>query len=296
MSWSAKDIPDQSGRVAVVTGANSGLGKEITARLAERGALVIMACRNTDKAHGAADDIRREVPHARLELLTLDLANLASIGAFADAVQSAHDRLDRLVNNAGLLTSDRSTTTDGFETHFGVNHLGPFALTALLRPLVERTAGSRVATMSSVLHRFGRLDFDDPMATRRYSAWRAYAQSKLAGVLFSNELQHQFVRSGSTSISVAAHPGGGKTNFGNGETRLLNKVTTFAASRFGQAPRVAALPMLRALTDPDVRGGEFYGPRFLAAGPAVRERPSRRARNTEDAARLWQLSHALTQR
>lgn len=296
MSWSANDIPDQSGRVAVVTGANSGLGKEITTRLAEHGALVIMACRNTGKAHDAADDIRREVPHARLELLTLDLADLASISAFADAVQSGHDRLDLLVNNAGLLTSDRSTTTDGFETHFGVNHLGPFALTAHVRPLVELTAGSRVATMSSVLHRLGRIDFDDPMATRRYSAWRAYAQSKLAGALFSNELHRRFVGSGSTSISVAAHPGGGQTNFGNGETRFLNKATTFAASKFGQAPQVAALPMLRALTDPAVRGGQFYGPRFLAAGAAVLERPSRRARNTDDAARLWHLSHALTRR
>jgi protochlorophyllide reductase len=296
MSWSAKDMPDQSGRVAVVTGANSGLGKEITTRLADRGALVIMACRNTEKAHDAADDIRREVPHAQLELLTLDLADLASISACADAVRSGHDRLDLLVNNAGLLTSDRSTTADGFETHFGVNHLGPFALTALLRPLVELTAGSRVGTMSSVLHRLGRMDFDDPMATRGYRAWRAYAQSKLAGVLFSNELHHQFVCSGSTSMSVAAHPGGGKTNFGNGENRFLNKATTFAATKFGQAPRVAALPMLRALTDPAVRGGEFYGPRFLAVGPAVRERPSRRARNRDDAARLWHLSHALTQR
>ena len=119
---------------------------------------------------------------------------------------------------------------------------------------------------------------------------------KLAGVLFSNELHHQFVCSGSKSMSVAAHPGGGKTNFGSGETRFLNRATTFAASRFGQAPRVAALPMLRALTDPAVRGGELYGPRFLAAGPAVRERPSRRARHTDDAARLWHLSHALTQR
>lgn len=296
MSWSANDIPDQSGRVAVVTGANSGLGKEITTRLAEHGALVIMACRNTEKAHDAAHDIRREVPHARLELRTLDLADLASVSAFADQVRTTHDRLDLLVNNAGLLTSDRSITTDGFETHFGVNHLGPFALTAHLRPLVQRTPGSRVATMSSLMHRLGRMDFDDPMATRKHSAWRAYAQSKLAGVLFSHELHRQFVDSGSPSISVAAHPGGGQTNFGSGETRFLNKATTFAASRFGQAPRVAALPMLRALTDPAVLGGQFYGPRFLAAGAPVRERPSRRGRNDDDAARLWHLSNALTRR
>ena len=293
MAWTADDMPDLTDKVAIVTGANSGLGLEISRHLADHGATVVMACRNSRKADDAANAIRREVPHARLEQRQLDLADLTSIATVADVVGADHERLDILINNAGLSGSDRTTTTDGFETVFGVNHLGTFALTAHLRPLIERTPGSRVATMSSAVHRLGRINFDDLMAERAYKALRAYAQSKLANLLFTAELHRQFTTSGSSTIAVAAHPGGAPTNLGSdnhGVTGAIAKLPTFT----GQSIQTAALPMLLAVTAAEVRGGQFYGPKYQVTGRPVIETPSRRARNVNDATRLWELSERLT--
>jgi protochlorophyllide reductase len=292
VGWTADDMPDLTDKVAVVTGANSGLGLEISTRLADHGATVVMACRNSSKAEAAANAIRRQVPHADLEVGRLDLADLASITAFADGFGADHDRLDILVNNAGLNSSDRTTTADGFDTVFGVNHLGPFALTAHLRPLIEQTPGSRVAAMSSVVHRIGRIDFDDVMAERGYKALRAYAQSKLANLLFTAELQRKFTETASNAIAVAAHPGGAPTNLGSDDHGITGAMAKLPAL-IGQSLETAALPMLLAVTGPGVLGGQFYGPKYRVTGRPVVEKPSRRARNARDAARLWDLSERL---
>ena len=297
MTWTAADIPDQSGRLAVVTGANTGLGLEVATRLAENGATVVLACRNSEKAERAAAGIRAEVSGARVEVGSLDLASLASVAAFVDRFGSDHQRLDLLINNAGLMAIDQSTTEDGFETQFGVNYLGAFALTQRLRPILEATSGSRVASMSSVAHRAGRVRFDDLMGDRHYRRWGAYCQSKVANLLFTFELQRQFAAGPSDTIAVAAHPGFTYTDLGKeiGHLSLFNR---FAAAAMTVCPPVAggALPMLRAATAPDVSGGQFYGPQFLITGPPVLEKPTRRARNADDARKLWEISADLIRR
>ncbi|MDQ2754544.1 MAG: oxidoreductase [Actinomycetota bacterium] len=294
MTWTADDIDDQHGRTAVVTGANAGLGLEIATRLAEYGATVVLACRNLAKAESAATGIRAYHPDAQVEVLPLDLADLSSVRKFVDHFEAAHDRLDLLVNNAGLMAVDESRTADGFETQLGVNHLGHFALTAHLRPILQATPHSRVAAMSSMGHRAGRMDFDDLMGERRYGRWRAYFQSKLANLLFTAELQRRLEAAGSSTIAVAAHPGGTSTDLGTEGHGLTNRVMGLLGPTATQPVFIGALPMLRALTAPDVRGAQYYGPRWLMAGPPVLETPSRRARNASDAQRLWELSAKLT--
>lgn len=291
MNW---NLPDLTGRTAVVTGANAGLGQQITRRLVQSGATAVMACRNADKAEAAADAIRAAVPGARLTVASLDLADLASVERFTVDFLAGHHRLDLLINNAGLMAVDESRTVDGFETQFGVNHLGHFALTQQLLPLLQATAGSRVATMSSFGHRAGRMNFDDLMNDRGYRRWGAYFQSKLANLLFTRALQKRLQAAGSTTVAVAAHPGFSRTELGKQGRSLSNRVMSTVVPLFVQSAASGALPMLRAATDPDVVGGEFYGPRFVSGGAPVRETPSRRARNDHDAERLWTVSTSLT--
>jgi protochlorophyllide reductase len=294
-TWTAGDVPDQNGRIAVVTGANAGLGYEIAKVLAARGATVVMACRNLAKAEAAAGRLRDALPGAVLEVRPLDLADLASVRAFAERFATEHDRLDLLINNAGLMAIDEARTADGFEMQFGVNHLGHYALTAHLLPLAERTPGARVATMSSMGHRAGRMRFDDLMPQGRdYDRWRAYFQSKLANLLFSAELHRRLEAAGSSTIAVAAHPGGADTDLGTEGSGTTNAVIRRTSRYFGQSPVDGALPMLRAVTDPSVRGGQYYGPRLITFGGAVLETPSRRARDAESARRLWTVSAQLT--
>ncbi len=292
--WTLDAMPDQTGRTAVVTGANAGLGYEIAVALAAGGARVVMACRNLDRATGAAATIRRRVTGARVEVGRLDLADLASVAAFADGVAAGHDRLDLLINNAGLMAVDRSRTVDGFETQFGVNHLGHFALTARLLPLLTATAGSRVVTMSSMGHRAGRMNFDDLMFDRGYGRWRPYFQSKLANLLFTAELQRRLAATDAPTIAVAAHPGASRTDLGTEGRGVTNRLMARVVPLLTQPAAVGALPALRAATDPAVRGGQFYGPRLLAVGHPVLETPSRRARDGGDARRLWEESLRLT--
>lgn len=294
--WTPNDIGDLTERVAMVTGANAGLGFEITRELARHGAAVILACRNKDKADQAVDRIRSEFPDARLEVAQLDLASLRSVSDAAGRFRESDRPLHLLINNAGLMATDQSTTADGFETQFGVNHLGHFALTAELLPAIAATPGSRIVTMSSMGHRAGRMHFDDLMFHGRYDRWRPYFQSKLANLLFTAELQRRLNNAKSTTIAVAAHPGASRTDLGTEGRGITNRAMTAVVPMATQSAARGAEPALRAATDPDVGAGEFFGPRWIALGHAVREQPSRRARNEADARRLWERSEQLTDR
>jgi NAD(P)-dependent dehydrogenase (short-subunit alcohol dehydrogenase family) len=287
--WSAGDVPDLSGRVAVVTGANRGLGREVTKVLAGRGARVVMACRDVAAGQAAAAELRTEGAAGPLEVRPLDLGRLASVEAFAGALTAAEPRLDLLANNAGLMAVDRGLTADGFETHIGVNHLGHFALTARLLPLLRATAGARIVTMSSMAARLGHVDLGDLLWERRpYDRWQAYFQSKLANLLFTAELDRRLRAAGAATAALAAHPGGSRTSLGR--SNLLVKLYT----PFLQPPSYGALGFLRAATDPAAQSGDYYGSLFQAWGPPVREKPSRPARDPELAAGLWERSEQLT--
>jgi NAD(P)-dependent dehydrogenase (short-subunit alcohol dehydrogenase family) len=290
-------MPSQAGRIALVTGANAGLGFEISVALAAAGATVLLACRNQTKAAEAAEAIRRRVPNAPLELIPLDLSSLTSVAAAAAEVREHHERLDLLINNAGLMAVDESRTADGFEMQIGVNHLGHFALTLDLLPLLLATPGSRVVNMSSMGHRGGRLRLDDiNVHHHKYSRWPAYFQSKLANLLFTLELQRRLTESGAGTIALTAHPGASKTDLGSEGTSFTNKLMKPAVPLFSQTAAIGALPLLRAATDPLAVGGEFYGPRWMTRGRPVTETPSRRARRGDDARALWTLSEQLTGR
>jgi protochlorophyllide reductase len=287
--WDASRIPDLEGRVALVTGANSGIGLETAVLLGGVGARVMLACRNPSQAEAAAARVG-----ARAEVVTLDLASLASVDRAAETVKARTSRLDILVNNAGLMAVDQARTADGFEMHFGVNHLGHFALTARLAPLLLAADGARVVSVSSMGHRAARMHFDDLMFEHgRYDRWRPYLQSKLANLLFTRELERRFRLAGTPAKALAAHPGLSGTDLGQEGSGLTNSLMK-AYSVVTQPPRVGSLPIVRAAVDPEAKGGEFYGPHLLLAGYPVRESPSRRARNQADATLLWEESEKLT--
>jgi NAD(P)-dependent dehydrogenase (short-subunit alcohol dehydrogenase family) len=292
--WSADDVPDLSGRVAVVTGANRGLGREVTRYLAGRGARVIMACRDEAGGEAAAAALRTSAAVAgALEVRPLDLASLGSVEKFAAGL-AGEQRLDLLANNAGLMAVDRGLTADGFETHIGVNHLGHFALTARLLPLLLDTDGSRVVTMSSMGARLGHVDVGDLMWERRpYDRWQAYFQSKLANLLFTFELDRRLRAAGAGTAALAAHPGGARTSLGHHGRSWTNRLVPLWTP-FLQPASLGALGLVRAATDPAARGGEYYGPLLQAWGPPVRERPGRPARDPQVAARLWEESERHT--
>jgi NAD(P)-dependent dehydrogenase (short-subunit alcohol dehydrogenase family) len=291
--WSRADVPDLSGRVAVVTGANRGLGREITRYLAGRGARVVMACRDEAGGEAVAAALRTSGVPGALEVRPLDLASLASVETFAAGL-AGEPRLDVLANNAGLMAVDRGLTTDGFETHIGVNHLGPFALTARLLPLLLGTGGSRVVTMSSVGARLGHVDLGDLMWERRpYDRWQAYFQSKLANLLFTFELDRRLRAAKGATAALAAHPGGSRTSLGRNGRSWTNRLLPLWQP-FLQPASVGALGLVRAATDPAAAGGGYYGPVLQAWGPPVRERPSRAARDPQVAAGLWERSEQLT--
>ena len=294
--WTTSDIPDLSGRTALVTGANAGLGLEISCILAAHGARVLLACRNLDKAEATATRIRSTNPSGNVEVRHLELASLASIDELSRKVLAEESGLHMLMNNAGLMAVDKSRTQDGFETQFGVNHLGHFALTAGLMPLLLATPGSRVVSMSSNVHRLGRMRFDDPMFEHRsYSRWPAYFQSKLANLLFTAELQRR-LGPGSSTQALAAHPGSSRTGIGSEGSTIANRAVKVLMPYFTQPARIGALPAIRACVDPSAIGGEFYGPRFVCAGLPKRETPGSRARRSDDASQLWELSERLTGR
>lgn len=298
-NWTIDQMPDLTGRVAIVTGGNIGLGYESVVALAKKGADVVMASRNLDKANSARQKILAEVPHGNVTVMRIDLADLASVRSFADEFRSCYEHLDILMNNAGLMIPPYGTTKDGFETQFGVNHLGHFALTGLLLDMILATPNSRIVTVSSGVYRRGQINFDDLQSKQSYTAWRAYGQSKVANLLFMRELQARLDALGSDTISVSAHPGYAATDLQNPEkTRgvpfsgLMNSIGN---RFFAQSAAMGALPQLYAATASDVQGGQFFGPQTLSLWGYPRLEPLLpHALDESAAARLWAVSEALT--
>jgi NAD(P)-dependent dehydrogenase (short-subunit alcohol dehydrogenase family) len=292
--WTANDIPNLSGKIAIITGANSGLGYESAVALAAKGAHVVMACRNPKKADQAKTDLLERVPNASVELAALDLSSLASVRAFVEAFKAKHAKLDILMNNAGLMAIPKTTTADGFESQFGVNHLAHFALTGLLLDRLLAAPGSRVVNVSSQAHTGGRINFDDLQSDKSYSRFGAYAQSKAANILFTRELQKHLDHAGAPILSVAAHPGFAATNLLTSGFPPLDGLLGFGARIIGQTAAMGALPQLYAATAPDVQGAEYFGPRRTWRGYPVRLMPSRYSQDDGIAARLWEVSEQLT--
>lgn len=297
--WSAADIPPLDGRTAIVTGANSGLGYEVALELARHGAHVTMVVRDATRGGGALDRLQAEVPDARATLAIADLADLSSVRAFAEEWLAGGTPVDVLVNNAGVMALPRQTTVDGFERQFATNHLGHFALTGLL--LAALRADARVVAVSSGVAQVGRIDFDDLQGERRYWRWGAYAQSKLANLLFAFELDRRAAAAGRALVSAAAHPGFAATNLQAASSRQDQhdwraEAAAFSARLFGQSAAAGALPLLYAASAPDVHGGDYYGPGgpWGMWGPPTIVTPPRHALDTEVAARLWTVSERLT--
>lgn len=289
------DVPVQNGRTFVVTGANTGIGFETARVLAQRGARVLMACRSADKAQAAMDRIRNESPAADLQFIQLDQADLASVRTAAQAIQ-AEDRLDVLINNAGIMIPPLEHTRDGFESQLGVNHLGTFALTALLLDKLESQSGSRVVVTSSLAHKGAPLYFKDINAEHGYNRIKRYQQSKLANLLFMHELDRRLRARNSATMAVACHPGVAATELSRHLPGPLSLLSKPALSLLLNSSRKGAWPTLMAATAEDVKAGEYFGPsnRREMAGPAVRARASSKSRNPELANRLWTLSIDMT--
>ena len=295
--WTADRIPDQSGRTAIVTGANSGLGLVTARELARAGARVVLACRNTQKGEAALSDCRGPASDPELELEQLDLARLDSVREFAERFRSEHDGLDLLINNAGVMASPRRSTADGFELHFGTNHLGHFALTGLLIGEMEGREDARVVTLSSSMHRAGRIAFGNLGGERRYFRWRAYGQSKLANLLFALELDRRLRAAGSTVKSLAAHPGYAATNLQFAAPPAVDAALMRVGNAvIAQSDEMGALPTLYAATEPGLQGGTFCGPGgFLEQrGHPKPVAPSGAARDRDVARRLWEVSEEMT--
>ena len=290
-NWTTADIPDQSGKIMIVTGANSGIGFETARSLALHGATVIMACRSLERGQAAVDQIRSQNPRGQAILQRLDLADLASVGEFAGRFLEEYNRLDILINNAGVMVPPYQLTVDGFELQFGTNHLGHFKLTGLLIDVLQSTPDSRVITVSSGLHIFGRINFRDLNSQRSYKNMLAYCQSKLANLLFGYELQRRAAGSGGVPISIVVHPGYAATNVQryNRLFRMLNPI-------IAQSQEMGALPSLYAATSPEIHGGEYIGPdRFFGQhGYPHKIRSSQRSYDAELAQRLWEVSEELT--
>lgn len=293
--WTAADVPDQTGRVAVITGANSGLGLETARELSRCGATVVMAVRSLDRGEAAADDIRAGQPDADVRLQQVDISSLESIRTGTAALRANLDKIDLLINNAGVMYTPRQSTADGFEMQFGTNHLGHFALTGLLLDKLLGVDGARVVTVSSIGHRVrSKIDFDDLNAEQGYNRIAAYGRSKLANLLFTYELHRRLREADAAVEALAAHPGVSDSELGRHipGADFLRPVTKIMT----QSPAMGALPTLRAATDPDAVGGQYYGPDgFMETrGHAVLVGSSDRSHEAETQQRLWQASEELT--
>jgi len=300
MSWGAADIPDLSGRTAVVTGANGGLGLETARALAGADATVVIASRNQEKATEAVKDIRRGMPGATLEVVELDLGSLASVHTAAEKILASHQKLDLLVNNAGVMGIPEGKTSDGFETQFGVDHLGHFALTALLMPALLQADAGRIVTVTSTAHHMGRaVNPDNPHLHGRYGPWRAYGQAKLANFHFGIGLHRRLQGVGAGAASLIAHPGLSNTELqavsvAETDGGLSQRFFHGLAGSTGMSPAQGALSQLRAATDPGAKSGQFYGPLFINNGPPVRKPILRRLGMNRAIERLWEVSERET--
>jgi NAD(P)-dependent dehydrogenase (short-subunit alcohol dehydrogenase family) len=296
--WTAADIPSQRGTTVVVTGANSGLGLATARELARAGAKVVAAVRDVAKGDAAVGEIAAAVPDASVEVSKLDLGDLASVRQFADRLGAEQDRLDVLINNAGVMAPPRRTTVDGFESQFGTNHLGHFALTGLLLGQLLNAPAPRVVTVSSPAHRMGTIKFDDLQGERAYNNWLAYGQSKLANLMFAFELNRRAVHAGAGLKSYAAHPGYAATNLQfAGPARLYERALMVVGNRiFAQSAEMGVLPTLYAATVADVPGGSFVGPDgFMEQrGHPHLVTAAGKAYDQEAWRRLWEVSEELT--
>jgi len=295
--WTAADIPDQSGRVAVVTGANTGLGYWTAEMLADKGAHVVLAVRNLDKGKDAVDRITAKSPKADVALQQLDLTSLDAIRETAEELRAAHERIDLLINNAGVMYTDKATTKDGFELQFGTNHLGHFAFTGLLLDRLLPVQGSRVVTVSSIGHRIiAKIHFDDLQWQRSYNRVAAYGQSKLANLMFTYELQRRLAAKGAPTVALAAHPGGSDTELTRNIPRLLKPVVDVLWPMFSQSAEMGALPTVRAATDPSAQGGQYYGPDGIGEqrGYPKVVKSSKQSHDEAIQRRLWAVSEELT--
>ncbi|MEE9244437.1 MAG: SDR family NAD(P)-dependent oxidoreductase [Mycobacterium sp.] len=295
-TWTAADVPGQSGRVAVITGANTGIGYEAAEVLAGKGAHVVLAVRNPDKGKQAASRIEQARPGAGVAVQQLDLTSLAGIRAAADNLRAFYPQIDLLINNAGVMTTPKASTEDGFELQFGTNHLGHFALTGLLLNNMLAVQGSRVVTISSNAHRGGTINFDDLQSERHYNRMRAYGQAKLANLMFTYELDRRLLARGAQTIAVAAHPGSSNTDLARNLPGLVRKPFDILWSLVAQDAAMGALPTLRAATSPTVKGGQYYGPDGYGEqrGQPKLVQSSSKSRNIEAQKRLWSVSEKLT--
>lgn len=299
-NWTAKNIPDLTGKTIVVTGGNSGLGYESVKAFAQKGAKVVMACRSMEKGEKAKAEIVKEQPKGEIIVLVLDLADLESVRTFAEIFNRRIDRLDILMNNAGIMGSLQAKTKDGFEIQLGTNHLGHFALTGLLLEKLKATPGSRVVNVSSLAHKQGVIDFNDLMYEngRPYKTFKAYGQSKLANLLFTYELQRFFEANKINSMAVAAHPGGSNTRLANHleSNWFLQKIISPIARGAMMDAAKGALSQIRASVDSNVKGGEYYGPDGFneVYGYPVLATSTPASHKLEDALKLWEVSEKLT--
>jgi NAD(P)-dependent dehydrogenase (short-subunit alcohol dehydrogenase family) len=293
--WTASDIPDQTGKTAVVTGANSGLGLVTATELARSGARVVMAVRNTDKGKQAASEIKTKVRDANVEVAELDLSSLDSVRAFAGALDTAP--LDLLINNAGIMMTPQEKTKDGFELQFGTNHLGHFALTGLLLDRLTAAPAARVVTLSSIEHKPGHIHLDDIQLEKGYGSRKAYQQSKLANAIFGLELDRRLKAADSKVLSVLAHPGYSDTNLqSTGPTGPMKFALSIGNKLMAQSPKDGALPQLYAATAPGVAGGDFYGPDGFQEmrGAPTKVRVIAEGRDPKMGRALWEISEELT--
>ncbi len=299
--WTANDIPDLTDRVVVITGANSGLGLESTKRIAAQGATVVMACRNMSKAEAARAEVLAAVPDAQLDVMELDNASLASVRAFADAFKAKYDRLDLLLNNAGVMAIPRAETEDGFEMQLGVNHLAHFALTGLLLDVITSTPGSRIHSTSSSAAFRGEISFDDLMGEQNYGRWDAYGQSKLANAVFATELDRRLKAAGHNTIANSSHPGLVMTNLQansldqSGAPLMERLLYSTFGSLMAQDVSMGVLPQLYASTAPEAKGGVFYGPKtFRIRGYPAEQKVNNAVNDGALRMRFWERSEELT--
>ncbi|HEX5936568.1 MAG TPA: oxidoreductase [Actinomycetota bacterium] len=299
MGWTTADIPDQAGKVAVVTGGNGGLGLEVVRELARKGAVVVIAARDAAKTAAARAAIAAEIPNASLDVQPLDLASIESVVEAAAGILARHPTIDILVDNAGVMATPEQRTRDGFEMQFGVNHLGHFALAALLLPALLRSSDARVVSVTSTGRHLGRaVDRENPHLRGHYGPWRAYGQSKLANVHFALELDRRLRAAGVSAKSLVAHPGFTNTDLqarsvretGGRSQRFFHTVVR----RTGMSPAAGALSLLRAATDPTAVGGTLYTPRWVNSGPPVRRPLMGRSRDRAAMATLWDVSERET--